>query len=567
MRVAPNQAAITPPPVQTSPPAPALKSVAQVVPAEVISQVDNLHYKLQTPVGEKLIASKVPLHPGEKLTLEVVGDLKSNTLIADKAANAAPTTQQVAAEQMRSLLPKQTDAARLLALLPLLTKSADAAPELAKLMAALPSADDLQNPAQLKQEIGRSGLFHEAKILQGQPAEAAKDLKSLLMQLASSLKYEASNNPLAALTKLVSSMNTDTAATTKALLTPGNTGQLAEAGAGKASAVLPQTADSLMRQVKISGELLRQALPSIDGKQISQLLTKASDIPALSKPLQTVGQMLNAPERTMNKSDILPVLKTVAQGLAALQGIASNHEQANPAIAAQIAQLPPSILTALQQPFVSHLHQAIKQAIYLMEKTAPETFSLPEKNPAPLPGQSNAAARAQIDSQLQQALDNSNSSLTQQLLGEEVDGILSRLVSHQLLQVQEQQSPLTHWYLELPVKDRDGLDLWHMKFERDRSKSTTAESNDNERWQVSLTFNFPQTGAVVAQLTQQYGQIYVRFHAEQADAHQWLSEHAEELKQRFYERGLTPGTIEAQRGMPSDTSNPLANRPLLKEQA
>lgn len=383
MRVAPNQAAVMPPPaVQASVVTPP-QAIGQVMRVEVLAQLDLLRYKLRTPNGERIAESRSTLAVGDKLSLQVIsGDAKR--LIVDKL----PTPAQQATSQLKSFLPKQLDASRLLALLPVIAAHNEAPEGLSRLLAHLPTPAQLTQADQLQQAMKNSGLFFEHSLAQGH-LPPPDDLKRQLLQLRDELKTR---------------LGGDGSST----LTNGGSPH----AAGKVEAIARATLPSALR------DLLAQSLS-------------------------------------------------------------------------------PSLLQALSQ---------------------------------------------------------------------ELDGVLARLVSHQLLIAADEYKQLQQWLLELPVRDRDGIDMLQIHISKDH-REPSQQTPGHALWKISLSIALPDYGAVVAKLSQQDECVHVQFHAEQAQTHAWLTAHCPMLRQRLIDCGLQVGHVQAQRGMPHDDTLPMGAHGLLQERA
>lgn len=383
MRVAPNQAAVMPPPaIQPSVVTPP-QAIGQVMRVEVLAQLDLLRYKLRTPAGERIAESRTRLTVGDTLKLHIVGG-DGKRLIVDTRPSPA---QQVTA-QLKSFLPKQLDASRLLALLPVIAQHSEAPQALRRLLAHLPTPAQLTDAQGLQLAMKNSGVFYEHSLAQGQ-LPPPDDLKRQLLALRTELKQRLA----------------DTATT--ALSNGGS-----PHAAGKVEAIA------------------RAALPS------------------------------------------------------ALQDLL-------------MQSLPPTLLQALSQ---------------------------------------------------------------------ELDGVLARLVSHQLLIAADEHKPLQQWLLELPVRDRDGIDVLQIHLSKDR-REPSQQTPGHALWTISLSIALPAYGAVVAKLSQQDECVHVHFHAEHAAAHAWLSHHCPMLRQRLQDCGVRVGHVQAQRGMPHDDTLPVGAHGLLQERA
>lgn len=383
MRIAPNQAAVLLPPATkaslVSPP----EAISRVMRVEVLAQLDLLRYKLRTASGDRIAESRTALNVGDKLSLQIIGG-DNEHLLVDKL----PTLAQQANTHLKAFLPKQLDASRLIALLPLLATHSEAPEGLIRLLQHLPTPPQLMQANTLQQAIKNSGMFYERGLAQGllPPPE---DFKRQLLQLRNELK---------------------------------------------------------------------------------QLLG-----PETNTLLNNVGS---------------------SQAAGKVEAIAR-------------ASLPSSVLDMLSQKLPSGLLQALSQ---------------------------------------------------------ELDGVLARLVSHQLLNAGDEHKHYQQWLIELPVRDRDGIDLLQINISKDR-REASQQRPGHALWKITLSISLPVHGVVVATLSQQHGRVHVQFHAEHASTHAWLNKHCPLLHQRLLDCGLEVGHVQAQRGLPHDDTLPRGVRSLLLERA
>lgn len=184
------------------------------------------------------------------------------------------------------------------------------------------------------------------------------------------------------------------------------------------------------------------------------------------------------------------------------------------------------------------------------------------QQPAPLPlGGLQAQARLDDDSMP----DDPASWL--QGLADSVDGALSRLTGHQLQHAQDQHAGQQQWLLELPVRDRDGIDVLQLHIRRDRPARPRREDHDESLWQLTLSFDFSTTGPMMVRLTQQAETLNIRIHAESQHAWQWVDEQLPALRATLVERGLAGVQLEVCRGLPHQDTLAVSHAPLLRAQA
>ena len=154
-------------------------------------------------------------------------------------------------------------------------------------------------------------------------------------------------------------------------------------------------------------------------------------------------------------------------------------------------------------------------------------------------------------------------------------GAIARLESHQLLHLQQKDPLQSQYLIELPVRNDDGVDVWQMQLQWQRSpedKEQQAADTENDdpyqrRWQINLNFDLPGLGAINTKVTQQGSQLAITFNTER-QATRYLIEHRQlELSQRLAEQGLIDTDIQTHTGISPAASSPLSMRSLLEDQA
>ncbi|MBD2858961.1 flagellar hook-length control protein FliK [Spongiibacter sp. KMU-158] len=194
--------------------------------------------------------------------------------------------------------------------------------------------------------------------------------------------------------------------------------------------------------------------------------------------------------------------------------------------------------------------------------------ALPSSNVS-LPGDIQAQARIPLNqAEILKHPDTSN----QQLLNM-VRGVLARGEAHQLLHLQTADPQQQQYVMEIPVRDRDGIDVWQMRLERRdledqaSAKSRTDPDKAKHQWTVTLNFDFPGMGPVKAVLRQQNEKMKVDFTAENAATDAAIKQFQGELTQRLQEQGINDIQVSSKQGSSAENNSPLHQLHLLKDQA
>lgn len=159
-------------------------------------------------------------------------------------------------------------------------------------------------------------------------------------------------------------------------------------------------------------------------------------------------------------------------------------------------------------------------------------------------------------------------------LAHDVKGALARQDANQLLGLHSREHGGSYM-IELPVRDRDGIDVWQFQFqpprtERDHSHNERGSQHDTTQtgWTLSLSFDLPGLGAITARVTQQEKQLGIRFDAVQSDALELLRQHTPELHQRLAEKGIDVAGIDCRRrSAQALTESSYSLSALLRDQA
>lgn len=227
---------------------------------------------------------------------------------------------------------------------------------------------------------------------------------------------------------------------------------------------------------------------------------------------------------------------------------------------------PQGLQRALQQSGL--LHEAasstgrtppadIKQA--LLQLVAAATAA-PGSLPAALPvmvsavaGQIRALPRAAADT----IPDDLDSSQLLSLLASEAEPVLARLESHQLMHLQQRDSQLQQWLFELPLRSADGIDVWQLHVEQESRPARPGEPEES-RWALTLSVDFPETGALIIRLGLQAGMLHAHFHAEAAATCERIRAELPALRGVLAAQGIADPLLTCQRGLPHRDALPAA---------
>lgn len=289
--------------------------------------------------------------------------------------------------------------------------------------------------------------------------------------------------------------------------------------------------------------------------QLKTFLPKQLDASRLMALLPALAANAEAPEGVAKLLEHLPKASQLMQADTLQQAIKNSGLFYERGLAQGVLPPPEDLKRQILQ-----LRDELKQKLAADANTQATTASTSHAA-----GKVEALQRATLPNALLEILAQSLPNSVLQLLGQELDGVLARMVSHQLLHASDEQKH-QQWLMELPVQDRDGIDLLQIHISKDRRQASQQQPGF-ALWKVSLSLSFPDKGAVIATLSQQDERVHVRFHAEQADTHAWINQHCPALRQRLVDCGLQVGHVQAQRGLPHDDTLPKGASGLLQERA
>ncbi|MFZ5653096.1 MAG: flagellar hook-length control protein FliK [Pseudomonadota bacterium] len=109
------------------------------------------------------------------------------------------------------------------------------------------------------------------------------------------------------------------------------------------------------------------------------------------------------------------------------------------------------------------------------------------------------------------------------------------------------------WLLDLPIRDRQGADLWQLRIERRKESGGGREGAGDDRplWSVSLAFELEELGPVYCQLGQDAAGLSVLFRAELPDTAARFRANLPGLTRALADAGVRVVRIDAVQGLPA----------------
>lgn len=192
---------------------------------------------------------------------------------------------------------------------------------------------------------------------------------------------------------------------------------------------------------------------------------------------------------------------------------------------------------------------------------AQQTFTAPRGHDT-MPGQIQPMPKAEVP-----PIDLANIGRMLGQLAQSTESTLARLESHQLLHLQTQDSNTPQWLMEIPVRDKDGVDLWQLHIAREDTGKTDAEGREERVWHLTLSFDFDNTGPVIARVEYSKDRTVVNFYASVAQTDGYIGEQMDALQQLLEEKGIHSVTLHHHQGLPHRDVLPQPLHSLVEDQA
>jgi len=124
------------------------------------------------------------------------------------------------------------------------------------------------------------------------------------------------------------------------------------------------------------------------------------------------------------------------------------------------------------------------------------------------------------------------------MMFKEVEGVYNKLQLNQLLMLREADTGTSNtasWLFDIPIKDKQNLDLLHMQIDQHKKEG----EQDDEIWNVQLRLDTQNLGPVQATVTLVDEDVKVVFRAERNESSQLLEENMDTLIASLTELGVT----------------------------
>ncbi len=499
----------TPGPTSGSPPVTGTSTTVAAVRWQVgqllqATVAENIAGKILLSIGNRQVSSEtaLPLEKGQQLTVQIrsLGDIPVLRI------TSGPVTSPLV-QAIRTLIPQQDSMAPLLASLarlaqlpqppvPLLIREL-----IRTLVRNFPDTDVVTRPDGLRTAIERSGLFLERHLAQQVAPAGAKTLDPA---------------PIAAIGK-------DFKANLLQLIYrlrnwPGSAPELRPPGIANPPQP-PTPAGNLTPAIAAAPRELPRMPPAAN--------TRSDGSPP--NPAMARGNSTGNPLQTPSTISADQLHRAIQAGTPTpLAGV-------RPALGAVPVPATSPLLPAVTNPGTASM---------TLSGVVPPPF--PGAAPAP-----QAAVQATLD--LLNRIGNLRTDLLRQ-----TEVALARLQLHQLAsQPRNAERSLLEWLFEIPVRRGDDIDLWSMRFTRERPQHEAQKRKIQHKWSVQLAFDLPGLGPVQAQVTLHGERVSTRFWTSNETSLPLFRENLQSLQKMLGRVGLEVGKLDCVPGpMPSTVAAP-----------
>lgn len=298
---------------------------------------------------------------------------------------------------------------------------------------------------------------------------------------------------------------------------------------------------------KVINSFHKQEFPELIQKAVQQLFHHTLDKSQLTQPqafkqaLSSSGslmenKLLNQPNQSTQdfKANVLKVLKSVETVILDVKGQTS--EKAMNKLPAQVQ----AALTANGKTPIQLIN------VLLSGKSLPTLLS-GTNNPMLIPAvtsQQQATSLIQLLNKPLIPLEKTvKGHVTMDLvelmrLFKEVEGVHNKLQLNQLNMLKEPESSSTvaSWLFDIPIKDKQALDLLHVHIEQQRKQS---EAEDEDVWNVKLRLDTQNLGPVQATVTLHNEDVKIVIRAERKESAQLLDDHLTILTDAIADLGVS----------------------------
>ena len=289
-------------------------------------------------------------------------------------------------------------------------------------------------------------------------------------------------------------------------------------------------------------ESLREAIQqlvrhSIDKSQLTQ--PESFKKAVVSSGVSLENQLLKQPNQSQQdfKANLGKILVTVEAGIKAIKGqsvdnIINKLPAQVPAALSVNGKTPAQLLSVLLSGYQPQLAPSIIPSSTLAKITSQEqatTLVQLLTKPLTLMHQNMSASNSPRGMNMEALMQ----------LFKEVEAVHNKLQLNQLIMLKEPETSntLASWLFDIPIKDKQSLDLVHMQIDQQKQEG---ESEDDEQiWNIKLNLDTQNLGPVQATVTLQKEDVSILIRAERRESAQLLEDNLSLLNEAMDRLGVS----------------------------
>lgn len=135
-----------------------------------------------------------------------------------------------------------------------------------------------------------------------------------------------------------------------------------------------------------------------------------------------------------------------------------------------------------------------------------------------------------------------SSKIDLETVSKQIESSIARIEVNQSKAIVTNDNPIANWSVEIPVKDKQDIDLLKLDIQTDKDPDN--ENNENQVWTVNLRINFENIGAVSARLSLYDKEISATLWSEDESINNLINNYLPSLEKQISRCGLLLGKIE-----------------------
>jgi flagellar hook-length control protein FliK len=161
-------------------------------------------------------------------------------------------------------------------------------------------------------------------------------------------------------------------------------------------------------------------------------------------------------------------------------------------------------------------------------------------------------------------------SLLEQIIAtlfKDAESSLARVQLHQLTSQTQETDTKQAWMMELPVRNGNETDVFHLHIEREANKNGSGDPENKSAWTIRLSFTLEELGQIHARISLAGEQVSTTFWLEKQQTTTLFRRHLNELQDNLTRAGISIEQLNILNGSPPETEGALFPQQLLHEKA